>query len=129
MRMTGTVKWFSDEKGFGFIALGNGQKDVFVHHTSIRGQGFKTLATGEAVEFDLVPGAKGPAATNLVRLREGGDARDAGAPEPPHPATAGRRRDSSAGWRSEGARSAPRGHRGGGGGGGGGGRGRVGEEW
>jgi cold shock protein len=65
---TGTVKWFNDAKGFGFITPENGSKDCFVHHTAIQGSGFKTLAEGEAVEFDLVQGAKGPAAENVARM-------------------------------------------------------------
>ena len=68
MRTTGTVKWFNDAKGFGFITPENGEKDCFVHHTAISGQGFKSLAEGEKVEFDVVPGAKGPAASNVVKL-------------------------------------------------------------
>ncbi len=58
---TGTVKWFNDAKGFGFITLEDGGKDCFVHHSAIQSEGFRTLAEGERVEFDLVQGAKGPA--------------------------------------------------------------------
>ena len=54
MRTTGTVKWFNDTKGFGFITPANGEKDCFVHHSAIQGHGFKTLAEGESVEFDVV---------------------------------------------------------------------------
>ena len=68
MRTTGTVKWFNDTKGFGFITPEDGQKDCFVHHSAIQAQGFRTLAEGERVEFDIVQGAKGPAAENVVRL-------------------------------------------------------------
>lgn len=68
MRTTGTVKWFNDEKGFGFITPENGQKDCFVHHTAIQGNGFKSLAEGEKVEFDIVQGQKGPAAEGVTKL-------------------------------------------------------------
>ncbi len=68
MRTTGTVKWFNDAKGFGFITPEGGQKDCFVHHSAIQAQGFKTLAEGERVEFDIVQGQKGPAAENVVKL-------------------------------------------------------------
>jgi len=68
MRTNGTVKWFNDTKGFGFITVEGGGKDCFVHHSAIQGQGFKSLAEGEQVEFDMVEGQKGPAAENVVRL-------------------------------------------------------------
>ena len=61
----GTVKWFNDAKGFGFISLDDGSKDVFVHHTAILGEGFKTLTEGQRVEFEVVQGAKGPAAEKV----------------------------------------------------------------
>ncbi len=67
MKTTGTVKWFNETKGFGFITPEGGAKDCFVHHTAIQGQGFKTLAEGEKVEFEVVQGQKGPAAQNVVR--------------------------------------------------------------
>lgn len=67
MKTTGTVKWFNEAKGFGFITPEGGAKDCFVHHTAIQGQGFKTLAEGEKVEFEVVEGQKGPAAQNVVR--------------------------------------------------------------
>jgi len=62
---SGTVKWFNDAKGFGFITPDEGGKDLFVHHTSIQGTGFKTLAEGQKVTFNVEQGAKGPAATNV----------------------------------------------------------------
>lgn len=68
MRTTGTVKWFNDTKGFGFITPEDGSKDCFVHHSAIQGNGFKTLAEGERVEFDVVQAQKGPAAENVVRV-------------------------------------------------------------
>lgn len=68
MRMKGTVKWFNDSKGFGFIAPEDGSKDCFVHHSAIQGTGFKTLAEGARVEFDRVEGQKGPAAENVVQV-------------------------------------------------------------
>jgi CspA family cold shock protein len=67
-RTTGTVKWFNDAKGFGFITPENGDKDCFVHHTAIKADGFRSLAEGERVEFDIVQGAKGPAAENVTKL-------------------------------------------------------------
>jgi CspA family cold shock protein len=68
MRTAGTVKRFNDTKGFGFITREDGQKDCFVHHSAIQGGGFKTLAEGERVEFDVVQGQKGPAAENVMKL-------------------------------------------------------------
>ncbi|MEE4243181.1 MAG: cold shock domain-containing protein [Desulfopila sp.] len=62
----GTVKWFNDAKGFGFIEQ-DGGSDVFVHHTAIQSQGFKTLEEGERVTFNVVDGAKGPAAENVIK--------------------------------------------------------------
>ncbi|MGD0281269.1 MAG: cold shock domain-containing protein [Dissulfurispiraceae bacterium] len=62
----GTVKWFNDAKGYGFITSEDGT-DVFVHHTSIQGNGFKSLAEGEAVSFDVEKGPKGPKAVNVMK--------------------------------------------------------------
>ncbi len=64
--VVGKVKWFNEKKGFGFLEQPNGA-DVFVHFSAIQGNGFKTLAEGEAVSFDVVDGAKGPQATNVTK--------------------------------------------------------------
>jgi cold shock protein len=68
MRIIGRVKWFNDTKGYGFITPEDGQKDCFVHHSAIQGSGFKSLAEGDRVEFEIVQGQKGPAAQNVVRI-------------------------------------------------------------
>jgi cold shock protein len=65
---TGTVKWFNDEKGYGFITPDDGAKDLFVHHSSIEGVGFKSLAEGAKVEFESRAGAKGPEATGVKSI-------------------------------------------------------------
>jgi CspA family cold shock protein len=67
IHMTGTVKWFNAEKGFGFITNENGE-DLFAHFSQIQKDGFKTLEDGEAVSFDVVEGDKGPQAANIVSL-------------------------------------------------------------
>ena len=68
MPVTGTVKWFNDSKGFGFLTRDDGEKDVFVHDSAIQTQGFRSLAEGQRVEFDVVQGQKGPAAENVVAV-------------------------------------------------------------
>lgn len=88
-RETGTVKWFSNEKGYGFIERGDGE-DVFVHHSDILGDGFKTLEPDEEVEFELVSADKGPKALEVVRegdsyeelASDGGDRREASSRSP-----------------------------------------------
>ncbi len=67
MAITGTVKWFNESKGFGFISREDGEKDCFVHFSAIQGEGFRTLKEGDKVEFEVVEGERGPAAQNVVR--------------------------------------------------------------
>jgi CspA family cold shock protein len=67
MSVEGTIKWFNEKKGFGFIQQDNGQ-DIFVHYSSIMGDGFKTLAEGQRVRFDIEEGAKGPKAINVEKI-------------------------------------------------------------
>ncbi len=74
-RESGKVKWFSDAKGYGFIESESGD-DVFVHHTSIEGNGYKTLSEGERVEYEVVEEPKGRKARDVVRLDAAGDASD-----------------------------------------------------
>jgi len=64
----GTVKWFNDQKGFGFIQPEDGSKDCFVHHKEIQGDGYKSLSEGETVEFEIGEGPKGPQATNVRKV-------------------------------------------------------------
>lgn len=66
--VTGVVKWFSNQKGYGFITRENGGKDVFVHHTAIAGDGYKTLAEGQKVKFQIAHTEKGDQASNVVKL-------------------------------------------------------------
>ena len=66
-RLTGTVKWFNDQKGFGFLSV-EGGKDVFVHHSAIQATGYRSLAEGDRVEFTLEQGPKGPAAANVRKI-------------------------------------------------------------
>ena len=68
MRTKGPVKWFNDQKGFGFLTPEDGSRDCFVHHSAIQSEGFRTLQEGAEVEFDIVDGTKGPAAENVVQL-------------------------------------------------------------
>jgi CspA family cold shock protein len=68
-RERGTVKWFNDAKGYGFITRGQGKEDVFVHHSAIQMSGFKTLAEGASVDMDVVQGKKGMAAENVTLVR------------------------------------------------------------
>ena len=63
---TGNVKWFNDSKGYGFITPSDGQKDVFVHHSAIQVEGFKSISEGQSVTFDVEDGTKGPSAINVV---------------------------------------------------------------
>ncbi len=68
MRTSGTVKWFNNEKGYGFIARDDGEGDCFVHHSAIQADGFRSLNEGDRVEFEVVQGQKGPAASDVIRV-------------------------------------------------------------
>jgi cold shock protein len=68
MSTTGIVKWFNDDKGFGFITPDDGSKDCFVHYSAISGNGFRSLAEGDKVEFEVTQGQKGPAAENVRKI-------------------------------------------------------------
>jgi len=67
MALKGKVKWFNDQKGYGFITPEDGSPDVFVHHTAIQGEGFRTLSENQSVEFDILQTEKGPKAANVVK--------------------------------------------------------------
>jgi CspA family cold shock protein len=67
-KMQGSVKWFNESKGFGFVTPADGSKDVFVHFSAIQGSGFKTLAEGQNVEFEIQNGQKGPSAVNVMAI-------------------------------------------------------------
>ena len=67
-RVIGTVKWFNDQKGYGFIEREGGQSDIFVHYSAIEGEGFKTLNEGDRVEFSIAEGTKGPAAAEVRKV-------------------------------------------------------------
>ena len=83
MRIRGSVKWFNETKGYGFIRRDDGQSDCFVHHSEIQADGYRTLAEGERVEFDVVQQPKGPKASNVVKLEDGGGDAEPAAPEAP----------------------------------------------
>jgi len=68
MESTGTVKWFNNQKGYGFIVVDGQDKDIFVHYSAISGEGYKTLAEGEKVKFEVVTGPKGETAANVVKI-------------------------------------------------------------
>ena len=68
MRITGKVKWFNDAKGYGFITPNGGENDCFVHYSAIEGTGFRSLKEGDAVEFEMVDGQKGPSAQNVTKI-------------------------------------------------------------
>jgi CspA family cold shock protein len=77
--VTGSVKWFNDSKGYGFIQADGTERDVFVHYSAIQGDGFKTLAEGQKVAFELIEGPKGPQASNVSKAEAEAAAAAAGA--------------------------------------------------
>jgi cold shock protein len=70
MSLSGSVKWFNDSKGYGFITADGENRDIFVHYTAVQGEGFKSLAEGQRVAFELIEGPKGPLASNVSRTEE-----------------------------------------------------------
>lgn len=82
MAEKGKVKWFSKVKGYGFIEKEGGGQDIFIHYSSIQGEGYKKLEQGEEISFDLTPGEKGPQATNVVRQKKPKEAKEGQAPAP-----------------------------------------------
>lgn len=66
--MRGTVKWFNNQKGYGFISVEGNDKDIFVHYSGLVNEGYKSLEEGQKVEFDIIEGGKGPQATNVIKL-------------------------------------------------------------
>jgi CspA family cold shock protein len=83
-QFTGTVRWFNNAKGYGFLGRNDGGPDVFAHYTSIRKDGYKTLKEGEPVAFDVVKGEKGPQADNVLPLASSRLSADPSAAHPPH---------------------------------------------
>jgi CspA family cold shock protein len=128
MRTSGTVKWFNNDKGFGFITPEDGSKDLFVHHSAIQGTGYKSLDEGERVEFDVVQGQKGPAAENVTRLGGGTPGGSGGGGGSRGGYGGGGGGGGYGGGGGGGSRGGSGGYGGGSGGSGGGGRGGYGDE-
>jgi CspA family cold shock protein len=87
MAEKGKVKWFSNVKGYGFLIKEGGDKDIFVHYSSIQGDGYKKLEEGEEVAFDIVEGERGPQATNVIRSKKSGGKEDAAGAQNPQKET------------------------------------------